>query len=57
VVREAVAYVSNTFSDQVALPDNPDWWVKDKFVLQQWREIEEMLWERVGQDTGITAVE
>jgi hypothetical protein len=53
-VRGAVEYLS----DQVAPPDNhPDWWVKDKFVLQQWREIEEMLWERVGQDTGITAVE
>jgi hypothetical protein len=57
VVREAVAYVSNTFSDQVALPDNPDWWVKDKFVLQQWREIEEMLVERGGHDTGIADLE
>jgi hypothetical protein len=51
-VRGVVEY----FSDQVALPDNPDK-VKDRFVLQQWREIEEMLLERVGQDTGITAVE
>jgi hypothetical protein len=56
VVREAVAYVSNTFSDHVALPGNPDW-VKDKFFLQQWREIEEMLVERGGHDTGIADLE
>jgi hypothetical protein len=43
LVRDAVSY----FSDQVSLPDNPDR-VKDQFVLQQWREIEEMLVERGG---------
>jgi hypothetical protein len=32
-------------ADQVSLPDNPDM-VKDRFVLQQWREIEETLVER-----------
>jgi hypothetical protein len=42
-VRGAVEYLS----DQVALPDNPDR-VKDQFMLQQWREIEEMLVGRVG---------
>jgi ankyrin repeat protein len=52
VVREAVSYVS----DQVALPDNPNR-VKDQFVLQQWREIEEMLVERGGHDTGIADLE
>jgi hypothetical protein len=51
-VREAVA----NFSDLIALPDNPDR-VKDQFVLQQWREIEEMQVERGGQDTGITDLE
>jgi hypothetical protein len=42
-VREVVGHLS----DQVALPDNPDR-VKDQFMLQQWREIEEMLVGRVG---------
>jgi hypothetical protein len=32
------------FSDQI-LPDNPDQ-VKPQFLLQQWREVEEMLVER-----------
>jgi hypothetical protein len=52
LVRDAVSY----FSDQVSLPDNPDR-VKDQFVLQQWREIEEMLVERGGHDTGIADLE
>jgi hypothetical protein len=43
VVREDVEH----FSNQVALPDNPDR-VKDQFVLQQWRDIEDMLVERGG---------
>jgi hypothetical protein len=51
-VREVVAY----FSVLITLPDNPDR-VKDQFVLQQWREIEDMLVERGGQDTGITDLE
>jgi hypothetical protein len=34
------------FSDQAALPDNPDQQVKYAFLLQQWREIEKMLVER-----------
>jgi hypothetical protein len=33
------------FSDEVALPDNPDQ-VQHQFVLQQWRDIEGMLVER-----------
>jgi hypothetical protein len=44
------------FSDKVALPDNPDR-VQHEFVLQQWREIEEMLVERGAHDTGITTLE
>jgi hypothetical protein len=52
VVRATVGHLS----DQVALPDNPDR-VIDQFVLQQWREIKEMLVERGANDSGITAVE
>jgi hypothetical protein len=40
------------FSDQVALPYNPDQ-IYDQFRLQQWREIEVMLVERGAHDTGI----
>jgi hypothetical protein len=47
-VRGAVKY----FSDQIAFPDNPEQ-VQDKFLLQQWIEIEEMLVERGARDTGI----
>jgi hypothetical protein len=43
------------FSDKVALPDNPDK-VQHQFLLQQWREIEEMLVGRGARDTGIAAV-
>jgi hypothetical protein len=38
------------FSDKVAYPDNHDK-LQDQFVLQQWREIEEMLVERGAIDT------
>jgi hypothetical protein len=41
LVRRAVRY----FSDKVANPDNPDR-VQHRFLIQQWREIEEMLTER-----------
>jgi hypothetical protein len=41
-----------TFSEQVALHDNPDR-VPNEFLLQQWLEIEEMLVERDAHDTGI----
>jgi hypothetical protein len=34
------------FSDQDALPDNPEQRAKRAFLLQQWREIEQMLVER-----------
>jgi hypothetical protein len=47
-VRDTVKY----FSDQVALTDNPHQ-VEDQFVLQQWRQIEEMLVKRGANDTGI----
>jgi hypothetical protein len=53
-----LAKVRNTvssFSNKVALPDNPER-VQHKFLLQQWREIEEMLVERGAEDTGITAI-
>ena len=32
------------FSDEIALPDNPEQ-VQHQFLLQQWREIEEMVVE------------
>jgi hypothetical protein len=40
------------FSQLVAIPDDPDW-VKNQFLLHQWREIEEMLVEMGADDTGI----
>jgi hypothetical protein len=51
-VRSAIA----DFSNQVAPPDDLDR-VLHKFLLQQWREIEEMLAERGAHDSGITAIE
>jgi hypothetical protein len=42
------------FSDKISLPDNPDQ-VQHRFLLQQWRGIEEMLEERGARDTEITA--
>jgi hypothetical protein len=48
-VRSTIA----VFSDEVALPDNPDQ-VANQFQLQQWRAIEDMLVERDAVDTGIT---
>jgi hypothetical protein len=44
-VRDAIERISE-------LPDNPEQ-VQDQFLLQQWREIEEMLVERGAVDTGI----
>jgi ankyrin repeat protein len=44
------------FANIVALPVNPDR-VQHQFLLQQWREIEEMLVERGAHDTGVTAFE
>ncbi len=41
VVRSTIT----TFSDKHALPDNPEQ-VQDQFMIQQWREVEEMLVER-----------
>jgi hypothetical protein len=43
------------YSDKVARPDNPDQ-VQDQFLLQQWREIEEMLVEKGARDTGINNI-
>jgi hypothetical protein len=51
-VREIVEY----FSERAARPDNPER-VQLQFLLQQWREIEEMLVERGAADTGITTFE
>jgi hypothetical protein len=51
-VRIAVKF----FSDRVAFPDMPDY-IKDQFLLRQWREIEDMLVERGAADTGITTLE
>jgi hypothetical protein len=50
-VRKALKY----FTDKVALPDNPDQ-IQDQFLLQQWREIEEMLAKKGAHDTRITAL-
>jgi hypothetical protein len=51
-VREVVEILSGL----VALPDNTDR-AKQKFLHQQWCEIEEILMERKSVDTGITVVE
>jgi hypothetical protein len=51
-----VRWIVEHLSQLVALTDNPDR-VKHQFVLQQWRDIEEMLVERGTNDSGITAVE
>jgi hypothetical protein len=40
----------------VSILDNPDQ-VRHEFLLQQWREIEEMLVERGATDTGVTTLE
>jgi ankyrin repeat protein len=47
-VRADVKY----FSDQIVRPDNPEG-IQHQFLLQQWREIQEMLVERGAIDTGI----
>jgi hypothetical protein len=52
---EIVRLLITAFSDKVVLPENPDK-LQDQFVLQQWREIEEMLVEREAVDTGISAL-
>jgi hypothetical protein len=51
-----VRFAITDYSDQIALPDIPTR-VQEKFLLQQWREIEEMLVDRGARDTGITAFE
>jgi ankyrin repeat protein len=43
-------------SDQIVQPDYPNR-IQLEFLVQQWREIEEMLVERGAADTGITIVE
>jgi hypothetical protein len=48
-VRRTIKY----FSDRIALLDNPEM-VQHQLLLQQWRDIEEMLVERGAVDTGIT---
>jgi hypothetical protein len=48
MVRVVVKY----FSDQIAFPDNPAQ-IRDKFLLQQWIEIEEILVEMGAHDNGI----
>jgi hypothetical protein len=54
LVRSAIA----DFPDKIAFPDSGDLCrVQLKFLLRQWREIEEMLVKRGAHDTGITAIE
>jgi hypothetical protein len=56
-----LAWVRSTmtiFSDQIGLPDNPDPdRIKQKFLLQQWCGIEDMLLERFAYNTGITVID
>jgi hypothetical protein len=52
IVRWTIAACSH----EIALLDIPER-VQKKFLLQQWREIEEMLVDRGARDTGITAFE
>jgi hypothetical protein len=52
----AVRWAVKKFSDQVALPDNPDQ-IQHQFLLQQWRDIEEMMVDRGARDAGITVIE
>jgi hypothetical protein len=47
-VRSTITAVA----DKIALDDNPDQ-IRHQFLLQQWREIKEMLIERGAHDTGI----
>jgi hypothetical protein len=49
-VRWAVGH----FSEHIARPDNPEH-IQHQYLLQQWREIDEMLVEKGARDTGITA--
>jgi hypothetical protein len=42
---DVVEKILKEFSDKVAIPGNPDQ-VTDRFLLQQWREVKEMLVER-----------
>jgi hypothetical protein len=51
-VRETITSLSHG----ITFPDNPDE-IKSQFLLEQWREVEEMLVERDAHDTGITAFE
>jgi hypothetical protein len=43
--------------DKIARPDNLDHQVPDQFLLQQWRDIEEILVERGAADNGISTLE
>jgi hypothetical protein len=52
----SVRLAITAFSDKVALPDHPEK-AQHQFLLQQWREIEEMLVERGAADTSLTIVE
>jgi hypothetical protein len=56
VVSQCTLETVEDDSSNVALPEYPEQ-VKDQFLLQQWREIEEMLVERGATDTGITTLE
>jgi hypothetical protein len=53
---DVVRFTITKMSDNIAGPDDPDR-VQDQFLLQQWREIEEMLVERGAHETGTTAIE
>jgi hypothetical protein len=43
-----------SLSSRIGIPDNPT--IRDEFLLQQWRVIEEMLVERGSHDTCTTSV-
>jgi hypothetical protein len=44
------------FSGQLTGPDNPNL-IQHQFVIQQWRDIQEMLVERGAHNTEITPIE
>jgi hypothetical protein len=52
----SVRSLITTFSDEVACLDNPNR-IEHQLLLQQWREIEDMLVERGAHGTRITAIE
>jgi hypothetical protein len=54
--HDAVRATITSFSDGLALLEDPDQ-IRDQFVIQQWRDIEEILVERGATNTGVTTLE